>query len=108
VKIIGTTGTGFIAELSESDLAALVGESYFSQAADKIADAFGRKPQYHSREINLVGASINLAGRFARVTDVESRHHELAGTAKHLRLLASALDGLAAAPLTLPAKKEEQ
>lgn len=104
MKIIGRTSGGYIAEISEGDIAALVGERFFDprNPSENLAAAFARQKQWDDNRLNLIGASIDLAGRFRRVTDVEQRHSELGKTAESLRLLATALDAVAAAPLTLP------
>lgn len=108
MKIIGQTPTGVVAELTEGDLAALVGESYFSskECAAKLAEIGLRQAgRYHEGDRWVVGATVDLAGRFNRVKQMEYRHAELKGTSKTLRQLADLMDHLGDAVIVPP--KEE-
>ncbi|WP_319798285.1 hypothetical protein [Nitrobacter sp.] len=108
MKIIGRTSSGYIAEISNEDIAALVGDTHYSfgSTPDKIGEAFGRKKPWPDSRLDILGASIDLAGRFRRVVAIEERHADLGKKAESLRLLASALDAVAAAPLTLAPLKD--
>lgn len=107
MKIIATTGFCYIAELTQGDIAALVGQSYFGTSIDEIAKAFNVSPgRDFNGGINLVGATIDLSGRFDRVTDLESRFRDLLKTAAGLRVIADLIDKLGDQPLSLPPKPE--
>jgi len=105
MKIIGKTETGFIAELTQGDLAALVGESYFSgEACVKKMQDIGLKSaaSYHGASQVVVGATIDLSGRFSRVTQLEYKHTQLQGTAKTLREMADLMEHLGNAVIVPP------
>lgn len=106
MKIIGKTAGGFIAELNESDMAALVGETYFNGRGvmEKFAAlgmVEGNGDSWSPHKIRL-GATIDLAGRFDRMRQLEYRHAELADVAKKVRALADIMDKFGAAVFVNP------
>ena len=102
MKIIGTSAAGYIAELGDDDLAALLGESWLGSSDAKTKLDALKVPRVRDHGMTLVGATINLKGRFARVLEVERHYAALGEKAAQFRLLATAIDGLAAEPLTPP------
>lgn len=93
MKIIGRAGDDVIAQLTESDMAALVGERYFSQsAAQKKLAELGLVDRGYNGGKPQIGASVDLAGRFDRILSIEYRRQEMQAAAKTLRTLAGLLD----------------
>jgi hypothetical protein len=106
MKIIGMAGSDVIAQLSEADMAALVGEGYFSQAeAQKKLEALGivSTPQWGQPSRIRIGSTIDLAGRFDRIKSIEYRHAELQDVAKKLDAMAALLRHLGDQVIVPPA-----
>lgn len=105
MKIIGMAGSEIIAQLTEADLAALVGETYFSgsDTQKKLAQLGLVGPRVWGQGTEIrVGATIDLAGRFSRVKDIEYRHAELQDVAKKLEAMAALLRHLGAQVIVPP------
>lgn len=111
MKIIGATGSSYIVEMSQADMAAIVGETYFSgdECHKKLA-ALGLLRDGSGWDFRkgdpVIGATIPLAGRFQRLTNLESKHHELRGVSSKLRDMADLMDHLGDAVI-VPPKTEE-
>lgn len=104
MKIIGMAGKDVIAQLTESDIAALVGEGYFDSkdARVKLMElGLTEKAGYEDHRIK-VGSTIDLAGRFARVRSIEHKHGELKDVAHKLRAMAGLLDELGSKVIVPP------
>lgn len=94
MKIIGLAGNDVIAQLTQDDIAALVGETYFggSVAQNKLKElGLIATGGYGERDRIRVGTTIDLAGRFSRVSQIEHRHAELQDVAKKLDAMAALL-----------------
>lgn len=109
MKIIGMAGSDIIAQLTEGDMAALVGETYFSQTAaqQKLLELGlmeGASAYRGTAQRIRVGATIDLAGRFNRVQQIEYKHAELQDVAKKLRAMAGLLDHLGDQVIVPPAE----
>ncbi len=109
MKIIGMAGSDIIAQLTEGDMAALVGEGYFSQKeAQEKLEALGiiGQPQWGQTSRIRIGSTIDLAGRFDRIKSIEYRHAELQDVAKKLDAMAALLRHLGDQVIVPP--KEEK
>lgn len=98
MKIIGTTAAGFMAELTENDLFAILGATYSGDANEKLK-ALGVHIDGYTGKPRLMGAEIPVSDRFRRVTTLEANHAKLGDTAGNLRALATMLDLMAKPPL---------
>lgn len=98
MKFLGRTKDGYLVEVSDADVAALIGEHWLnSDGATKRLNELGLIDSYG--RANLVGATVPLAERFRRVTAIEYQHKKLASSAETLRGLATLLDAVAASPI---------
>lgn len=107
MKIIGKGHNTYIVEMTEADMAAIVGETYFSSSAQDKLEALGvfTRTSYSGREIR-VGATVELANRFDRMKKIEYKHAELKDVGKKLRAMAALLDELGNAVIVPPAEEK--
>jgi hypothetical protein len=109
MKIIGLAGNNVIAELKEDDVAALIGETYFggSAAQAKLKElGLTDRGGYGGSDRLKVGATLDLAGRFSRVKQIESRHAELQDVATKLEAMAALLKHLGNQVIVPPAEEK--
>lgn len=108
MKIIGMAGNDIIATLTPSDLAALVGETYFDNrdAKAKLIELGLTAPHGYDGQRIVVGATVDLEGRMRRVLELERKHAELKDVASKLRSMATLMDHLGNAVI-VPPKTEE-
>jgi hypothetical protein len=105
MKIIGMAGNDVIAQLTENDIAAIVGSTSFNydkEARERLLElGLTEKSGYDGHRI-VVGATVDLAGRFQRLTDLERKHKELQDVSSKLRAMAALLDRLGDAVIVPP------
>lgn len=100
MKIIGTTSGGYIAEITEGDLAAIIGETWLNGTEAKLKLKAAGVVFTYNDSPQLIGCTIPVHQRFRRMVDLESHHGQLGDRAKTLRALASLIDTLAESPLS--------
>lgn len=108
MKIIGKTDNGYIAELTEGDLGAILGETWLdSDAAKAMLEGLGLMASgpYNARVPKFVGATIPISERFRRAVDIEYKAGECSRAAGTLRGLADLLEKTSQMPI-IPAMKE--
>lgn len=95
MKIIGQTNDGFIVEMSQDDMAAVVGETYFAgERCQQKLQAVGIYQTVGYSKSLSVGAVVPLAGRFSRMVELERKHGQLRDVSNRLRVMADLMDHL--------------
>lgn len=105
MKILGTAGSNFIVEMTPSDVAAIVGYTHFDyskEAREKLIELGLTKPSGYDGHAIVVGATVDLSGRFRRLLELESKHRELRGVGEKLRAMAGLMDHLGDAVIVPP------
>ena len=109
MKILGETKTGYLCELSRTDMQAIWGARYgWSEEVCRELQRHGieSKRDYSSWQPQFVGAEIQIAARFQRLTEIERQHAAMKNTGQALRVLADLLDRLGD-DIIIPAPKTE-